>query len=78
MLDPVALVKTGQFVTINVASGGVQVRTVARAMEAGSFGQSIKVKNEATKEIFDVTVTGAQMGALNDAASTTATSAAGG
>src|SRR5205823_7243913 len=67
MLDPVQLVKPGQFVTISVANGAVQVRTVARALEPGSFGQTIKVKNETTREVFDVTITGPQAATLNAA-----------
>jgi len=65
MIDPIQLVKTGQYVTISVTNGGVTVKTVAKALEPGSFGQTIKVKNETTKEQFDVTVTGAQTASLN-------------
>ena len=65
MLDPVELVKSGQFVTITVSHGGVSIKTVARAMESGSLGQTIKVKNETTKDIFDVVLTGPQQGSLN-------------
>ncbi len=71
MLDPVELVKSGQFVTVTVAHGAVSIKTVARAMESGSLGQTIKVKNETTREIFDVVLTGPQQGSLNtDAAPT--------
>lgn len=65
MLDPVELVKSGQFVTITVSHGGVSIKTVARAMEGGSLGQTIKVKNETTKDIFDVVLTGPQTASLN-------------
>ena len=65
MLDPVELVKSGQFVTITVSHGAVSIKTVARAMESGSLGQTIKVKNETTKDIFDVVLTGTQQGSLN-------------
>ncbi len=64
-LDPVELVKTGQFVTITVSHGGVSIKTVARAMEAGSLGQTIKVKNETTHDIYDVVVTGPQTASLD-------------
>ena len=50
----------GQFVTITITSGSVRVKTVARAMDAGTFGQTIRVKNEATKDIYEVTLTGPQ------------------
>jgi flagella basal body P-ring formation protein FlgA len=65
MVDPVELVKSGQFVTITVAHGGVSIKTVARAMEGGSLGQTIKVKNETTKDIYDVVLTGPQTASLN-------------
>lgn len=65
MLDPVELVKSGQFVTITVSHGVVSVKTVARAMEGGSLGQTIKVKNETTRDIFDVVLTGPQTASLN-------------
>jgi flagella basal body P-ring formation protein FlgA len=65
MIDPVQLVKSGQFVTITLQSGGVQLKTVARALEGGSFGQTIKVKNETTKDIFDVVLTGPQTATMN-------------
>jgi len=65
MLDPVELVKSGQFVTITVSHGAVSIKTVARAMEGGSLGQTIKVKNETTRDIFDVVLTGPQTASLN-------------
>jgi flagella basal body P-ring formation protein FlgA len=65
MIDPVQLVKSGQFVTITLKSGAVQLKTVARALEGGSFGQTIKVKNETTKDILDVVLTGPQTGTMN-------------
>jgi flagella basal body P-ring formation protein FlgA len=64
-LDPVELVKTGQFVTITVSHGGVSIKTVARAMEGGTLGQTIKVKNETTKDIYDVVLTGPQTASLD-------------
>ena len=60
MVDPVPLVRSGQFVTISLNRGSVRVKTVARALESGSYGQTIRVKNEATREIFEVTLTGPQ------------------
>jgi flagella basal body P-ring formation protein FlgA len=65
MLDPVEMVRTGEFVTITVANGGVSIKTVARAMEGGSLGQTIKVKNETTHDIYDVVISGPQQASLN-------------
>jgi flagella basal body P-ring formation protein FlgA len=60
LVDPVPMVKSGQLVTVTLGQGHVQVKAVARAMETGAYGQTIKVKNETTKAIYDVTVTGVQ------------------
>lgn len=65
MVDPVQLIKPGQFVTITMHQGGVQLKTVARAMESGAMGQTIRVKNETTRDILQVNVTGAQTAQLN-------------
>jgi flagella basal body P-ring formation protein FlgA len=64
MVDPVPLVRGGQFVTITLIQGNVRVKTVARAMDGGAYGQSIKVKNEATKDVYDVVITGPQEGTV--------------
>jgi flagella basal body P-ring formation protein FlgA len=65
MVDPVPLVKSGQYVTVTLNQGAVQIKTVAKAMEGGSFGQSIRVKNESTKDVFEVTLTGPQTATMN-------------
>jgi flagella basal body P-ring formation protein FlgA len=65
MVDSVPLVKAGQFVTISVTQGAVQIKTVATAMEAGSYGQTIRVRNEETRDIFEVTMTGPQTATMN-------------
>ena len=64
MVEAVPLAKPGQYVTVTLNQGTVQVKTVAKAMEEGSFGQSIKVRNEATKDVFDVTLTGPQTASM--------------
>jgi flagella basal body P-ring formation protein FlgA len=64
MVQPVPMVKTGQLVTITMTRGSFAVTSVGRAMEEGVFGQTIHVRNDETKETFDVTVTGQQMGRL--------------
>lgn len=66
-VQPVPLARTGQFVTVKLSRGGVTVKTVARAMEEGSYGQAIKVKNEATKDMFEVVLTGPQEATLGPA-----------
>lgn len=68
LVDAVPLVQTGQFVTVTLARGGVKVKTVARAMEGGSFGQTVRLKNEATKDIYEAVLTGPQEATLDPAA----------
>jgi flagella basal body P-ring formation protein FlgA len=65
LIDPVQLVKVGQFVTVTLEQGTVRIKTVARAMEGGSYGQTIRVKNEATREVFQVVLTGPQTATMN-------------
>lgn len=64
-VDAVQLVKAGQYVTITLKQGAVNIKTVARAMEAGSYGQTIRVKNETTKDMFQVVLTGPQTATMN-------------
>ena len=66
-VQAVPLARTGQFVTVLLNRGGVSIKTVARAMEEGSYGQTIKVKNEATKDVFQVVLTGPQEATLGPA-----------
>jgi flagella basal body P-ring formation protein FlgA len=76
MVDPVPLVKPGQLVTVILTRGTVQLRSVARAMEEGALGQTIRVRNENTRDVLDVTVTGPQEARLGEAASADAVSQA--
>jgi flagella basal body P-ring formation protein FlgA len=66
LVNPIPLVKPGQLVTVNLRRGTVQLRSVARAMEEGSLGQTIRVRNENTRDVLDVTVTGAQEARLGE------------
>jgi flagella basal body P-ring formation protein FlgA len=68
LVNPLALVKPGQLVTIDLRHGSVELRSVARAMEQGSLGQTIRVRNENTRDMLDVTVTGNQEARLGDTA----------
>jgi flagella basal body P-ring formation protein FlgA len=60
MVEAVPLAKTGQFVTVTLARGNVRIKSVAKALEGGGYGQTIRVKNEVTKEIYQVMLTGPQ------------------
>lgn len=68
LIEPTILVKPGQVVSITLTHGAIQAKTVARAMEQGAMGQTIRVKNESTNNIFDVVITGPQAARLPTAA----------
>ena len=60
LIEAAPLVKTGQLVTVTAEQGNVKVRAVARALEGGSFGQVIRLKNEDTGETYEAALTGPQ------------------
>ena len=64
----VPLAKVGQLITVALQQGTIHIKTIARAMEGGSYGQSIKAKNEATGDVYEVTLTGPQEGTIGGAA----------
>ena len=65
LVDAAPLAKTGDLVTVTLSQGNVEITTVVRAMDGGSFGQSIRGKQETTGAIFDVTLTGPKCGAIS-------------
>jgi flagella basal body P-ring formation protein FlgA len=67
LVEAVPLVKSGEYVTVTLNQGCVEVKTVAKAMESGAFGQSIHVRNEETKDVYDVTMTGPQTATMGPA-----------
>lgn len=69
LVEAAQLVRPGQFVTIEHGQGAVKVKIVARAIDGGTYGQAIRVRNEATREIMRVTITGTQEASLNGAPS---------
>jgi len=64
LVEPVPLARAGQFITITLNQGTVSVKSVARALEGGSYGQSIRVKSEATDQTYEVVLTGPQEATL--------------
>jgi flagella basal body P-ring formation protein FlgA len=76
LVEAVPLVKAGQLVTVNLTRGTVQLRAVARALEQGALGQTIKVRNENTRDLLDVTITGPQEARLGEPAPADAVSQA--
>ena len=64
MVEAVPLVKPGQLVTVTLTMGNIQVKTVGKALVGGAYGQTVKVKNEATREVLEVMMTGPQEGTV--------------
>lgn len=77
MVDAVPLVRPGQLVTVLVQSGGIEIRSVARALQSGTHGQTVRVRNETTRDIYDVTMIGPQMAVMGASDSAEAHLAAG-
>ena len=74
MVQAVPLVKPGQLVTLTVSVGSVRIKTVGRALEIGSYGQVVKVKNDTTGDTFDVILTGPQQGSMDPLPAVTSSS----
>jgi flagella basal body P-ring formation protein FlgA len=67
MVDALPMVKTGQLVNVSLTVGSVKVKTVGRALESGCFGQAVKVRNEATQDVYEVTMIAPQEGTIGPA-----------
>jgi flagella basal body P-ring formation protein FlgA len=63
-VKPALMVKRGQLITLRAISGGLIVKTVARAMDDGGDGQIIKVRNLRTREQYHVRVSGPQQAVM--------------
>jgi flagella basal body P-ring formation protein FlgA len=64
LVKSVPLAQVGQYISVKLTQGGIEVQTVAKALETGGYGESIRVKNEQSNEIFTVTLTGPQTGVM--------------
>jgi flagella basal body P-ring formation protein FlgA len=66
MVEAIPLARNGQLITVTLNQGNIRVKSVARALEGGSFGQRIRVRNDTTNDIYDVVLTGQQEATLGD------------
>ena len=64
LVTPVELIRVGQDVTIDTVAGGISLKTVARALQSGTLGQTVRLRNEATDLPIDAVVTGPQTACL--------------
>jgi flagella basal body P-ring formation protein FlgA len=60
LVEPVQMAQTGQLITVTLSEGNIEIKTVARAMDDGALGQTIRVRNETTREVYEVILTGPQ------------------
>ena len=65
-LAPRLLVRRGQYVSVTLHQNGLDLRTLARALDDGGYGQTVKVKNDTTGEILHAVITGPQTATLVD------------
>ncbi len=56
MLKPAILIKRGEKVIIRAESGSIQVKMMGQAMQAGSRGEVIQVKNLSSKRVIEAEV----------------------
>jgi flagella basal body P-ring formation protein FlgA len=63
-VEAVPLAKANQYITVTLERGAIRVKGVAKALEGGCYGQTIRVKNEATKDVYQVVLTGPQEGSI--------------
>jgi flagella basal body P-ring formation protein FlgA len=70
LVEAVPLAKAGQFIAVTLDRGSVRIKSVAKALEGGSYGETIRVKNEATKDVYQVVLTGPQEGSVTPVATT--------
>ena len=65
-LAPRLLVQRGQRIPVTVSRGGVRVIVFAVSRDDGTYGQTVRAKNEQTGETMTVLVTGHQAGTILD------------
>jgi flagella basal body P-ring formation protein FlgA len=71
MVDPAMLAHAGQLITVNVVHGTMRITAVAKALEDGCYGQTIKARNDVDPtKTFEVTLTGPQEGTVTGATRT--------
>jgi flagella basal body P-ring formation protein FlgA len=72
-VDPVQLARAGQSITVVIRRGSMEIKTVATALSAGTYGSAIKVRNESTRQVLEATLVGPQLAVVGDAGTDVAT-----
>jgi flagella basal body P-ring formation protein FlgA len=65
-VDPVELSRPGEPITLIIRRGTLEVKSVGTAMGGGTYGTRIRVRNEATRQIFEATLAGPQLAIIGD------------
>jgi flagella basal body P-ring formation protein FlgA len=64
-IQQVPLAKTGQPIAVEVDTGGIMVRQTMKALEGGGMGQTIRVRNEQSKQVISVRLIGPQQAVVD-------------
>jgi len=64
-IEPVPLVSRNDLVTVWVHCGNLRIKGSAKALSGGGYGESVVLKNEASKQTFTATVTGCKIAEVN-------------
>ena len=64
LIEATPMAKIGDLLSVTITQGNVKITTVARAMEAGAYGQTIRARREGDGATYDVTLTGPKAGKM--------------
>lgn len=67
-IEPVPLVERNDLVTVSIRRGALGITATARALSSGSYGDSVSLRSELSKDTFVGTVVGPRMVVLSEAA----------
>lgn len=67
-IEPMPLILANDLVTVLVRRGGLTIRGSAKALSAGGFGDTVRLRNEMSKEEFAAVVTAQKTAEVSDAA----------
>jgi flagella basal body P-ring formation protein FlgA len=66
LIEAVEMARSGQSVSVTLNQGSVQATNSVIAIESGTLGQTIRVRNPETREVYEVTLTGKQQAVVGD------------
>lgn len=57
-VEPMPFVQRNDLVTVTIRRGAVSIRTVAKALGSGTYGDPVRLQNESSREAFEAVITG--------------------